>query len=249
MKLMCIAATFAATGTDTANACTGITLTAKDSTKILARTIEWGGSDLNSQYVIVPRGYTAQSYIPGGVDGMKFTSKYGYVGLAVEQKEFIAEGLNEEGLSAGLFYFPKYGKYEDYNPAYKGESIADLQLVSWILGECKNVEEVKDAISKIHVIAIDPRASTVHWRFADTTGRQIVLEIIDGKPVFYENKLGVLKTWRNRVVTVRCRKWFPRNTWRCHSPITICKGCILSGYGTSTGNFGRNSSAGISDIK
>lgn len=192
MKLMCIAATFAATGTDTANACTGITLTAKDSTKILARTIEWGGSDLNSQYVIVPRGYTSQSYIPGGVDGMKFTSKYGYVGLAVEQKEFIAEGLNEEGLSAGLFYFPKYGKYEDYNPAYKGESIADLQLVSWILGECKNVEEVKDAISKIHVIAIDPRASTVHWRFADTTGRQIVLEIIDGKPVFYENKLGVL---------------------------------------------------------
>lgn len=192
MKLMCIAATFAATGTDTANACTGITLTAKDSTKILARTIEWGGSDLNSQYVIVPRGYTAQSYIPGGVDGMKFTSKYGYVGLAVEQKEFIAEGLNEEGLSAGLFYFPKYGKYEDYNPAYKGESIADLQLVSWILGECKNVEEVKEAISKVHVIAIDPRASTVHWRFADTTGRQIVLEIIDGKPVFYENKLGVL---------------------------------------------------------
>lgn len=192
IKLMCIAATIAAVGTDTADACTGITLTAKDSTKILARTIEWGGSDLNSQYVIVPQGYTAQSYIPGGIDGMKFTSKYGYVGLAVEQKEFIAEGLNEEGLSAGLFYFPKYGKYEDYNPAYKGESIADLQLVSWILGECKNVEEVKDAISKVHVIAIDPRASTVHWRFADTTGRQIVLEIIDGKPVFYENKLGVL---------------------------------------------------------
>ena len=192
IKLMCIAATIAAVGTDTADACTGITLTAKDSTKILARTIEWGGSDLNSQYVIVPQGYTAQSYIPGGIDGMKFTSKYGYVGLAVEQKEFIAEGLNEKGLSAGLFYFPRYGKYEDYNAAYKEESIADLQLVSWILGECKNVEEVKDAISKVHVIAIDPRASTVHWRFADTTGRQIVLEIIDGKPVFYENKLGVL---------------------------------------------------------
>ena len=130
IKLMCIAATIAAVGTNTANACTGITLTAKDSTKILARTIEWGGSDLNSQYVIVPQGYTAQSYIPGGIDGMKFTSKYGYVGLAVEQKEFIAEGLNEKGLSAGLFYFPRYGKYEDYNAAYKEESIADLQLVS-----------------------------------------------------------------------------------------------------------------------
>lgn len=39
---------------------------------------------------------------------------------------------------------------------------------------------------------IDPRASTIHWRFTDTTGRQIVLEIIDGTPRFYENKLGVL---------------------------------------------------------
>ena len=32
-------------------ACTGITLTTKDNSMILARTIEWSGSDLNSQYV------------------------------------------------------------------------------------------------------------------------------------------------------------------------------------------------------
>lgn len=38
-----------------ADACTGITLTAKDSARIVARTIEWGGSELNSQYVVVPR--------------------------------------------------------------------------------------------------------------------------------------------------------------------------------------------------
>ena len=63
------------------NACTGITLTAKDNSKILARTIEWGGSDLNSQYVIVPRGYEQQSYVPGGaVNGMRFTARYGYAG-------------------------------------------------------------------------------------------------------------------------------------------------------------------------
>lgn len=38
-------------------ACTGITLHSKDSAYVLARTIEWGGSDLNSRYVIVPRFY------------------------------------------------------------------------------------------------------------------------------------------------------------------------------------------------
>ena len=65
---------------------------------------------------------------------MTFTARYGYVGLAVEQKEFIAEGLNEVGLSAGLFYFPKYGEYEKYNAAVRDKSISDLQLVSWLLG-------------------------------------------------------------------------------------------------------------------
>ena len=150
-------------------ACTGITLTTKDNSMILARTIEWGGSDLNSQYVVVPRGYEQYSYIPGGErSGMKFTARYGYIGLSVEQKEFVAEGLNEAGLSAGLFYFPGYGRYEDYDSKLKDSSIADLQLVSWILGNFSTVDEAMKAIKKIHIVPIDPRASTVHWRMADT---------------------------------------------------------------------------------
>ena len=147
---------------------------------------------MNSCYVVVPRGYTVQSYVPGGQDGMKFTAKYGYVGLAVEQKEFVAEGLNEEGLSAGLFYFPNYGQYEAYKAEYKSSSIADLQLVSWVLGNCKTVDEVMESLKQVHVVAIDPRASTVHWRFADVSGRQVVLEIVDGELHFFENNLGVL---------------------------------------------------------
>lgn len=135
--------------TTPADACTGITLKSKDGHTIPARTIEWGGSDLNSQYVIVPRGYTQQSYLPGGAtDGMKFTARYGYVGLAVEQKEFVAEGLNEAGLSAGLFYFPNYGQYETYDDAHKASSIADLQLVSLLLGQCATVDEVKETVEK-----------------------------------------------------------------------------------------------------
>jgi len=173
-------------------ACTGIFLIAGDKSKILARTIEWGGSNLHSQYVVIPRGYTQQSYTPTGTDGLCFSAHHGYIGMAVEQKEFIVEGINELGLAAGLFYFPGYGKYEDFDPTQKAVSISDFQVVSWILGSCKNLEEVKKAIQQVHIVAIDPRASTVHWRFADPTGRQLVLEIIDGKPTFHENPLGVL---------------------------------------------------------
>ncbi|HIW97045.1 MAG TPA: choloylglycine hydrolase family protein [Candidatus Tidjanibacter gallistercoris] len=173
-------------------ACTGITLKAADGAYVVARTIEWGGSNLNSQYVVVPRGFVQRSLTPSGTDGMEFTARYGYVGMSVEQKEFVAEGLNEAGLSAGLFYFPGYGAYEAFDAAKKAASISDLQLVPWILGSCKDVEEVKAAVQQVHVIAAYPDASTVHWRFADASGRQLVLEIIDGRPMFYENELGVL---------------------------------------------------------
>ena len=174
-------------------ACTGITLVAKDGTYVLARTIEWGSGDLNSQYVIVPRGYVQQSYVTDGTrKGMRFTSQYGYVGFSVEQEDFIAEGINEAGLSAGLFYFPGYGKYEDYVPGQAASSISDLQFVSWILGNFATVEEVKTAVKDVHIVSVDSRASTVHWRIADKSGTQVVLEIIDGELYFYENKLGVL---------------------------------------------------------
>ena len=49
-----------------AGACTGITLVSKDGARVLARTIEWGGSNLNSRYVVVPRGYTQPILLPGG---------------------------------------------------------------------------------------------------------------------------------------------------------------------------------------
>ena len=93
MKLKLLAIIAMAFVMQKAGACTGITLKSRDGHTVTARTIEWGGSDLNSRYVIVPRGYRQTSYTPGGKkDGMTFTARYGYVGLAVEQEEFIAEG-------------------------------------------------------------------------------------------------------------------------------------------------------------
>lgn len=175
-----------------ANACTGIMLKSKDGATVAARTIEWAESVMNTMYVVVPRNQELQSLTPSGMDGMKFKTKYGFVGLAVEQKEFMVEGLNEKGLSAGLFYFPNYGEYQPYDAAHKEWCLADFQLVSYVLGECSTVDEVKKALEKVRVIGIDPRASTVHWRFTEASGRQIVLEIVNQEMHFYENPLGVL---------------------------------------------------------
>ena len=160
-------------------ACSGMELKTKNGDVVMARTIEWSGSDMNSFYVVVPKGNTP-------------TTKFAYIGIAVELPQYIMEGINEKGLSAGLFYFPDYGKYESEDEGEGKISVSDFELVGYILSCCENIDDVKRTLDGLHIHSVDPRSSTVHWRFIEESGRQVVLEIIDGKYVFYENTLGVL---------------------------------------------------------
>ena len=173
-------------------ACTGISLTSKDGSHVLARTCEWGGSDLESRYVIVPRNASMTSMTPSGQNGLEYVTGYGYVGVSVTQDSFVTEGLNEAGLSAGLFFFPGYGEYEEYDSALNSSTIVDVELVGWILGKFSSIDEVKASIGDIHIVATSPQAGTAHWRIAEPSGRQVVMEIIGGEVRFYENRLGVL---------------------------------------------------------
>lgn len=179
--------------TQSANACTGITLKSGDNATIVARTMDWSGAETANMYTIVPRGHNQQSLLPDGtMNGLSFISLYGYAGLAVEQPEFVIDGTNEAGLSAALFYFPNYGEYKPYNEADKDISLADFQVVSWILSRFSTIDQVKEAINNVRIINVDKSTSTVHWRITEPSGRQVVMEIIDGVPNFYENEIGVL---------------------------------------------------------
>ena len=172
-------------------ACTGISLTAADGSYIQARTIEWAYGALKSEYVIIPRGEQLQSYTPTGTNGLKFKARYGVVGLAVVEKEFIAEGINEMGLSAGLFFFPRYGSYESYESIDNPRTLADLQVVQWMLTQCATIDEVMEAVKRVRIVALE-KTAVVHWRIGDPTGRQVVMEIVGVKVNFYENEVGVL---------------------------------------------------------
>ena len=112
MKKAILLSTIAALccGLHRTSACTGIALSAADGSYVQSRTIEWSRGVLRSQYVVIPRGQQLRSFTPTGANGLAFTARYGTVGLAVEQQEFIAEGINEAGLSAGLFFFPQQQK-------------------------------------------------------------------------------------------------------------------------------------------
>lgn len=182
-------ATFFAVPSD---ACTGISLSAADGSRVVARTVEWAATPMQCGYVVAPRGHQHQSYTPTGDNGLKYSGKYGYVGIYTEYEPFVVEGVNESGLSAGLFFFPQYGEYGPYDEKNNDRTLCDMQFVSWVLSQFSTIDEVKEALAKIDLVTLNHKIGAVHWRIAEPNGRMVVLEVVKGVPDFYENTLGVL---------------------------------------------------------
>ena len=177
---------------DNADACTGISLSASDGSRVVARTVEWAATPMQCGYVVVPRGHAHQSYTPTGDNGLKYNAVYGYVGIYTEYEPFVVEGVNESGLSAGLFFFPQYGEYAPYNKNHNARTLCDMQFVSWVLSQFSTIDQVKAALSSIDLVTLNHKIGAVHWRIAQPDGRMVVLEVVGGIPHFYENTLGVL---------------------------------------------------------
>ena len=175
-----------------ADACTGISMTAADGSRIVARTVEWAATPMQCGYVVAPRGHAHQSYTPTGANGLKYNAVYGYVGIYTEYEPFVVEGVNESGLSAGLFFFPNYGEYAPYNQNNNSKTLCDMQFVSWVLSQFSSIDQVKAAINNINLVTLNHKIGAVHWRIAQPDGRMVVLEVVGGVPHFYENTLGVL---------------------------------------------------------
>lgn len=175
-----------------ADACTGISLSAKDGGRVVARTVEWAATPMQCGYVVAPRGHKHRSYTPTGDNGLEYHSKYGYVGVYTEYEPFVVEGINETGLAAGLFFFPNYGEYASYDSKENAKTLCDMQFVSWVLSQFSTIDQVKEGLSKINLVTLDHKIGAVHWRIAEPDGRMVVLEVVGGVPHFYENTLGVL---------------------------------------------------------
>ena len=186
------ALSFWAMTAQSADACTGISLTAQDGGNVVARTVEWAATSMQCGYVVAPRGHRHQSFTPTGENGLKYDSRYGYVGVYTEYEPFVVEGMNETGLSAGLFFFPLYGQYAPYDSSHNEKTLCDMQFVSWVLSQFSQIDQVKEALAGIDLVTLNNKIGAVHWRITQPDGRMVVLEIVGGVPHFYENPLGVL---------------------------------------------------------
>lgn len=180
-----------------ADACTGITLKGEDGSVVRSRTIEWGPFDMQCGLDIVPQGHLFSSEkMPDGKSGKKWKGKYGFVGISIFGKDTYIDGINETGLSVGVFYLSDFAHYPDYDPKLATETMAPTDLISYILSECSSLDEVRKAVKSVQVVPIIEKAlgfpAPVHFVVTDSTGETIVIEHINKEVKIFEASLGVV---------------------------------------------------------
>ncbi len=179
----------------TASACTGITIKPKDGSVIFARTLEFA-ADIKSNIIIVPRGQEYIGTAPGDKLGIRWKTKYGIVGANAFGMPVTVDGVNEKGLSVGLFYFPGFPKYQDVKNEDVGRALAPWELGLFLLGSCSDVREAVAATKSVLVGEAVQKdmgfVPPVHYIVTDASGSSVVLEYIGGELKVHVNSLGVL---------------------------------------------------------
>ena len=176
-------------------ACTGITIRPKDGSVLFARTLEFA-QDLRSTAIVVPRDMKFVGSTPDGSPGIRWTTKYGAVGMNACGLPVFADGLNEKGLHVGLFYFPGYARYQNVSEQERERSLAPQELSGFLLGTCASVEEAVKAAKNVRVGEVTfPEFGFVlplHYIVNDASGNSVVLEYVDGELKVHPNPLGVM---------------------------------------------------------
>src|SRR6185436_16109587 len=166
-------------------ACTGISLKAGDGAAIRGRTLEFG-FPMQSKVMVVPAGKELSGTLPDGGKGL---------GLPA-----ILDGVNDQGLSVGLFYFPGYAKYTEVTDENKSRAIAPQEFGVWALANFATVDEVREAVKNIVVVPTpapglgSPQGAVAgaHFFLQDKSGKTLVVEPVDGTLKVHDAPLGVM---------------------------------------------------------
>jgi choloylglycine hydrolase len=145
---------------------------------------------------IIPRNFAFTGLTPEGPNGKKWTAKYGVVGLDMLERDLIADGMNETGLAVGVFYHPGFAAYAEYDPNKATQSIAAVDVASYLLTQCATIEEARQAMRSERVVPVKEAAINgvppIHWMVVEPSGKAIVIEYTAGELTIHDNPLGVI---------------------------------------------------------
>ena len=118
-------------------------------------------------------------------------------------KNVSLDGMNDQGLSIEALWLDetKNPLFDSKNSTKGQYNISNLDFVPFVLDRYKNVNELVQDASKIHVwaepiqvpgLSKNPRDLLLHYIVHDRSGNSVVIEFINGKMKIYNHSTGVL---------------------------------------------------------
>lgn len=122
-------------------------------------------------------------------------TNYTIIGMGIDREGFplYYDAINEAGLAMAGLNFPKSAQY--FKEKQEMLNLAPFELIPYILGLCKNVDEAMPVLEKLKLCNIsfsnDYPVTPLHWMLADKS-RCIVIESVNEGLTIYENTIGVM---------------------------------------------------------
>lgn len=167
--------------------CTAMTFRSKD--RYFGRTLDYEVS-FGESVVVTPRKFPLSFREMPALE-----SHYAIIGMATvaEGYPLYYDAVNENGLAMAGLLFAGCAEYRPLAP--ERENIASFELISWVLGQCADLRDVKLLLERCNLTGMDFSerlpATPLHWLIADRE-RAITLEAVREGLKLYENPVGVL---------------------------------------------------------
>lgn len=175
--------------------CCDFQLLTGDNSIICGRSLEFPIST-ESVINVQTRGEQRSSLAPDKSKGVEWVSKYGFVGINALGLNDPVEGMNERGLSIGGLTLT-CSEYQNIAADEMKQALGAIDTGAWILGNFSTVEEVKAALPSVKIWGnytnpFSGKPMGLHLAIHDASGKNLVIEFIDGEVKVYENPIGVL---------------------------------------------------------
>lgn len=172
--------------------CTAITLQTTRRQVLLGRTMDFS-YPLAPELFFIPRGYQWESVLAPN----SFQDQYSILGIGQDISPVVlADGVNEVGLAAAALYFPGYAHYDAPITGATSPSVAAVELVHLLLGQCASVSHAAALLRDIRIVGVEDSVThsvaPLHWILADQSGECMVAEKMEDGLHCLPNPIGVL---------------------------------------------------------
>lgn len=144
----------------------------------------------NEQITITPRKYPFNFRM---TDSLKY--HYAIIGMATVEDGYplYYDAMNEMGLAVAGLNFSENAVY--FEPQSGKTNIAPFELIPWLLGNFKSVDEVEQATKGLNIVnrnfSKDFPNSPLHWMVSDKKSSLVLEPMAEGLKI-HKNPLGVL---------------------------------------------------------